>query len=78
MSKSVKSKIIHLLEGIEDEAILSQVMENVAFYSNTKDITDNLTKAQIEELDLAIKETNNKKTIPLQEFKKEMNEWRKK
>jgi len=31
MSKEVKTKIHLLLDGIEDEAILNQVMEEVAF-----------------------------------------------
>lgn len=78
MGKAVKSKIIQLLESIEDDSVLNQVMDNVAFYASKKDIIDELNPAQLEELDKAIKEADNNKTISWEEFKKEMNEWRKK
>ena len=41
-------------------------------------IVDELTARQLEELDIAIKEAANKETITWNEFKKEMNEWRRK
>ena len=78
MSKAVKSKIIQMLEDIEDETILNQVMEDVAFYATKKDIVDELNPTQLKELDKAIEEANNKETISWDDFKKEMNEWRKK
>jgi len=67
-----------LLDNIEDEAVLNQLMEEVTFYSTKKDITDELTPAQLQELDQAIEEADKKETIPWNDFKKEMNEWRKK
>ncbi len=36
MGKTVKTKIYQLLEGIEDEAVLNQVMEDVAFYAKKR------------------------------------------
>ncbi len=78
MSKAVKSKIVQMLEGIKDETILNQVMEDVAFYASKKDIVDELTPAQLKELDTAIEEADKKETISWDDFKKEMNEWRKK
>jgi hypothetical protein len=78
MSKVVRSKIYQLLEGIEDETVLNQVMQNVAFYATKKDIVDELNAKQLKELDKAIEEVDNKKTISWNDFKKEMNEWRKK
>ena len=78
MSKEVKTKIYQLLDNIEDEAVLNQLMEEVTFYSTKKDITDELTPAQLQELDQAIEEADKKETIPWNDFKKEMNEWRKK
>lgn len=78
MSKEVKTKIYQLLANIEDEAVLNQLMEEVTFYSTKKDITDELTPAQLQELDQAIEEADKKETIPWNDFKKEMNEWRKK
>jgi hypothetical protein len=78
MVNSVKSKIYRMLDGIKDETILNQVMEDVAFYASKEEITDDLTPEQIDQLNAAIKQADNNETIPLDDFKKEMNEWRKK
>jgi len=78
MSKAVKSKIVRMLESIEDEKVLNQVMEDVAFYATKKDIVDELSPGQLAELDKAIEEADKKEIIPWGDFKKEMNEWRKK
>ena len=75
MSTEVKSQIYQMLESIEDECILNQVMEEVAFYASKNDIADNLDIEQVKELDKAIKEADNKDTIAWNDFKKEMNEW---
>lgn len=77
MDKNIKAKIYKLLEEISDEATLNMVMEDVAFYAGKKDITDELTAAQLQELDTAIKEADEGETISWDDFKKEMNEWRK-
>ena len=42
-----------------------------------KDIVDELNAKQLEELDKAIKEADNGETISWDEFKKDMEEWRK-
>ena len=78
MSKAVKTKIYQLLDGIEDEVVLNQVMEDVAFYATKKDIVDQLAPDQLKELDKAIEEADNKETISWDDFKKEMKEWKKK
>ena len=78
MSKAVKTKIYQLLDGIEDEAVLNQVMEDVAFYATKKDIVDQLALDQLKELDKAIEEADNKETISWVDFKKEMKEWKQK
>ena len=78
MSNSAKHKIYQMLDGIEDENILNQIMEDVAFYTSKQDITDELTPEQLQDLDKAIQEADNKETVNWDEFKKEMNEWRKK
>ena len=78
MSKAVKTKIYQLLDGIEDEAVLNQLMEDVVFYATKKDIVDQLAPDQLKELDKAIKEADNKETISWGDFKKEMKEWKKK
>ncbi len=77
MSKEVKSKIYQLIDSIEDENILQIVMEDVAYYASNKDITDELNKEQLKELDEAISEADNNNTIDWEDFKKEMNEWKK-
>ena len=79
MNKAEKSKKIYeLLEGIEDETVLSQVMEDITFYATKKDIVDELNVDQLKELDKAIEEADNKETVSWNGFKKEMVEWRKK
>lgn len=77
MNKAVKAKIYQMPEGIEDESVLNQVMEEVAFYATKKDVVDELNTDQLNELDKAIAEADNKETITWDDFKKEMNEWRK-
>ena len=61
-------------EGIEDESVLNQVMEEVAFYATKKDVVDELNTEQLNELDRVIAEADNKETITWDDFKKEMNE----
>lgn len=78
MPSEVKVKIYKLLEEIEDEDTLNYLMEEIAFYASKKDIVDELDKGQLEELDNAVREAQNDDTISFEEFKKEMNEWRKK
>jgi len=78
MSNSIKSRIYQMLEDINDETILNQVMEDVAFYSGKKDITDELTPQQLEELDAAINEADRNETISWEDFKKEMTGWKQK
>ena len=77
MIKEVKSRIYQLVDSIEDENILQMVMEDVAYYANDKDVTDELTKEQLQELDEAISEADKNDTMDWNDLKKEMNEWKK-
>jgi hypothetical protein len=77
MSKEVKSKIYKLIDAIEDESILHMVMEDVAYYASNEDIADELSEEQLQELDEAVSETDNNETIEWDDFKKQMNEWKK-
>ena len=77
MSKEVKSKIYQLVASIEDENILQMVMEDMAYYASNKDITGELNKQQLKELDEAISEADNNETTEWVDFKKEINEWKK-
>ena len=76
MSNEVKSKIYQLIDSIEDENILQMVMEDVVYYAGKKDITDELSKEQLGELDESISEADNNETIVWHDFKNEMNEWK--
>lgn len=78
MSKDAKLKLYKMLDNIEDETVLNQLMEEVAFYTTKNDIVDELNAKQLEELDKAIEEANKGETILWDEFKREMNEWKKK
>jgi predicted transcriptional regulator len=78
MGDEVKSKIHQLVDSIGDEGVLQQVMEDVAFYASKKNELDWLAPEQLAELDAAIKEADAGETITWDEFKKEMDEWRKK
>jgi len=77
MNNPLKKKIYELLESIEDESILNQVMEDVAFYTSGQDVVDTISPKQLKELDEAISEADKGETVSWDEFKKEMNEWRK-
>lgn len=77
MSKDAKLKLYKMLDNIEDETVLNQLMEEVAFYTTKNDIVDELNAKQLEELDKAIEEANKGETILWDEFKREMNEWKK-
>jgi hypothetical protein len=77
MGEAVKSKIYQLVDSIGDENILQQVMEDVAFYASKKNEMDLLTIEQRAELNEAIKEADAGETITWDEFKKDMDEWRK-
>ncbi len=78
MSKSIKEKIYKLVDEINDETSLHQLMEDAAFYASKKDTVDDLTEVQLAELDAAIAEVEKGELTNWDDFKKEMNEWRKK
>lgn len=78
MAEDIKFKIIKTLDTIDDENILIQVMEDVAFYASTKDVIDDLSASQLKDLDEAINQANNNDVIDWNDFKNEINEWRRK
>jgi hypothetical protein len=77
MSKEVKSEIHKMIDSIDDENILQMVMEDVAYYASNREVTDELTKQQLKELDESISETDKNEIMDWSDFKKEMNEWTK-
>ena len=78
MTQDIKFKIIKILDGSDEESILIQVMEDVAFYAEEKDIIDDLSASQLKDLDYAINQENNKDVILWDDFKNEINEWQRK
>ena len=77
MNEEVQSKIYRLVDSIEDENVLQMVMEDVAYYAGKIDIIDDLDSDQLKELNEAVTEADNNETIDWNDFKKEMNEWKK-
>jgi hypothetical protein len=78
MAEDIKFKIIKTLNTIDDENVLIQVMEDVAFYASDKDIIDDLSASQLKDLDEALNQANNNDVIDWNDFKNEINEWRRK
>ena len=78
MANKVKAKIHKLLDTISDEKTLTQVMEDVAFYSSKKDVADNLSENQLKELAAAMSEADKNLVIGWSDFKIELDEWKKK
>ncbi len=77
MSDKLKFKIYQLIDSIKDENVLQMLMEDVAYYANKKDIIDELTEDESNELDEAISEADNNEITDWENFKKEMDEWKK-
>ena len=78
MAENIKSKIYRLLDTIEDESILQMVAEDISYYTEGKDIIDDLDADQQQELNEAIQEIDNKETIDWNDFVKEMSKWKEK
>jgi hypothetical protein len=77
MNNELKSKIYQLVDAIENEGVLQMVMEDIAYYADKKDIIDELNEEQLKELNEAISEADNSEIIGWEDFKKEMDEWKK-
>ena len=78
MSEDVKTKIHQMIDTITDQSVLQMVAEDIQYYADNKDVVDELNAEQRRELDDAISETDNNETTSWNDFKKEMNEWKKK
>ena len=77
MSEDVKTKIHEMIDAITDQSVLQMVAEDIQYYAANKDIVDELDAKQVSELDDAISEADNNDTTTWDDFKKEMNEWKK-
>jgi hypothetical protein len=70
MNNEVKSKIYQVVNSIEDENVLQMVMEDIVYYTDKKGIIDELNEEELKELDKAISEADNNKTIDWEDLKK--------
>jgi len=77
----LKKKLHELIDSIEDEHVLSVLNEDVVPYiieNRTKEADeadDDLTEEELKELDEAIKEADEGKTMSYEEFKRRMSQW---
>jgi hypothetical protein len=76
MSNSVKDKIYKMLDKIKDEQILTQVMEDVAFYTSQKDSVDVLSEEQLRQLEASMAEADKDQVISWSDFKDELSKWK--
>ena len=83
--EELKKKLHELIDSIEDEHILNVLNEDVVPYvieNRTKEADEeadaaenNLTEEQLKQLEKAIKEADEGKTMSYEEFKKRMSRW---
>ena len=68
----LKKELVSFIENTNDEELLSLLKEDFVFFGKVKnsDITDNLTEAQVQELQKLATEDDLKDTQSLDEFKK--------
>jgi hypothetical protein len=57
---SVKTRLLQMLEDIDDEAILKTVMEDLIFYTTQKDVLDILQQDHSRETEEEMKTDNDK------------------
>ena len=73
----LKKELTKLIEGTNDEGLLSLVKEDIAFYKTKgADCTDSLSDEQVNELEKLASEPGNKDTMTLKEFNKATDKWR--
>ncbi len=77
-TKDLKKELLALIESTNDEELLSLLKEDFVFYGNLKDkdITEQLTASQLQELEKLASENEEKDTVTLDEFKKATEQWR--
>ena len=74
----LKKELVALIEGTNDEELLSLLKEDFVFYGKptSVDITDQLSKEQLADLNELAEEDDTKDTQTLEEFKKVTDKWR--
>ena len=59
MNEDVKTKIHQMIDTITNESVLQMVSDDIEYYTQTKDIVDELNNEQLQELDDAISDVDN-------------------
>ena len=74
----LKKELVSYIENTNDEELLSLLKEDFVFYGQLKqiDITDGLSKEQLQELKLLAAQDDATDTQTLDEFKKATKKWR--
>lgn len=71
-----QSRLIKSISAIQDETVLEMLEQSLLFYTdNSKDITDGLSKYQLDELSAMVNEPADKDAITEDEYKKLSGEW---
>jgi hypothetical protein len=79
MKEDLKKELHQLIDKIEDEHVLNMLKEDAVAYASEKDIIDELTPEQLEELNEAIAEADSgEDLLEWSDFKKQMESWSKK
>jgi hypothetical protein len=77
---TVSERQQHLIQQIpliKDEDILTMLEDELSYHLHPeRDITDELTPTELEELKLLASETTHENTVSLDEFKKATDRWR--
>jgi len=76
--KTIKTEIYKLIDDIDDKRMLSMLKEEIQTYAaiSQADILDDLTEAQLQQLQLSIDEAEKKEITSLKGFKKLTARWR--
>jgi tRNA(Phe) wybutosine-synthesizing methylase Tyw3 len=75
--QQIQEQLINQINAINDKNILMMIEEELRYHIKHKDnLTDSLTKEEVQELTELANEPIEGNTIPLSEFKNVMAQWR--
>jgi hypothetical protein len=77
MKEEIRKELHKLIDEIDDEESLNLLKEEATAYASGKDIMDDLTPEQLKELEESIGEADRGEGIPLDDFLKEIESWKK-
>lgn len=77
MNSEIKNEVLSLVQLIEDENLLQLLKADIEFFKETgSDITDGLSKEDIEELRVLSNEPDDINTVTEDEYKQLTDKWR--